>query len=497
MADTHITWASIEETQRQLSAGTLTSVALTEMCLARIKAHPELGAFLALDEKGALAAAVASDERRKAGRTLGPLDGIPVAHKDLLCTEGVPTTAASRILEGYLPPYDATVVRRWKDAGTVLLGKLNMDEFGMGSSTENSAYGPARNPWDLTRTPGGSSGGSAAAVAAGLCFGATGTDTGGSIRQPAALTSLVGIKPTYGRVSRFGCIAYASSLDQVGVFARTVRDAAYLLHALAGHDPKDSTSLNAPVVDYAAALGGDLKGMRLGLPREYMTLPGMEPEVQRSVEEACRQMEKLGATLVDISLPHTRYALPTYYVVAPAEASSNLARYDGIRYGPRKGAQNATLREMYEETRGQLFGLEVKRRIMLGAYVLSAGYYDAYYGQAQKVRSLIKRDFDEAFAKIDVVICPTSPTVAFKLGEKVNDPVAMYLSDVFTLSCNLAGLPGMSLPCGFSSGEKPLPIGLQLMGRPLEEHTLFKVAHAYEQATEWHRRHPSLVGGAA
>lgn len=488
MAD--LTLLSLLQASQLLSQGKTTSLELTEACLANAHAT-SLGAFLTLDAEGALQAARESDSRRVAGHPRGPLDGIPIAHKDLLCTRGLRTTAASRMLETYVPPHDATVVRKWREAGTVLLGKLNQDEFAMGSSTENSAFHPARNPWDPERTPGGSSGGSAAAVAAGLCYGATGTDTGGSIRQPAALTATVGIKPTYGRVSRFGCIAYASSLDQVGVFAREVADAALLLGALAGHDPQDSTSIDLPVPDYLTGLSTDLRGTTLGLPREFMELPGMAANVSSAVEQACRQLEKLGATVVDIRLPHTRFALPAYYVIAPAEASSNLARYDGVRYGTRRG-DGASLTGMYEQTRGELFGMEVKRRILLGTFVLSSGYYEAYYGRAQKVRSLIKRDFDQAFEKVDAIVCPTTPTTAFKLGEKTADPLQMYLCDVFTLSCNLAGLPGMSIPCGFSSDPRPLPIGLQLMGKPFGEQTLFNIAHAYEQSTDWHRRHPSV-----
>jgi aspartyl-tRNA(Asn)/glutamyl-tRNA(Gln) amidotransferase subunit A len=479
---------SLREAAGLLSSGKTTSRALTQSALDRVEQQRSLGAFLTVDAAGALAAADASDVRRKNGQSLGLLDGMVLAHKDILCTKGLRTTAASKILETYVPPYSATVVDRWAAAGVVTLGKLNMDEFAMGSSTENSAYGPCRNPWDQARTPGGSSGGSSAAVAAGLCFGATGTDTGGSIRQPAALCGVVGIKPTYGRVSRYGCVAYASSLDQVGVFGRTVEDTALLLGALAGHDPRDSTSLNVPLPDFTSSLTGNVSGLRIGIPKEFMSLPGMDPTVRAAVDVALHQLENLGAVLVDISLPHTAHALPCYYVLAPAEASSNLARYDGIRFGPRKG-DGGTLKDLYEQTRGELFGPEVKRRILLGTYVLSAGYYDAYYGRAQKVRALIKRDFDQAFTQVDVIAGPTTPTTAFKLGEKVNDPVSMYLSDVFTLSCNLAGLPGMSVPCGMVQN---LPVGLQLLGKALDESTLFRVGHAYEQSTSWHTLHPAL-----
>jgi len=490
VTDIPLHFRSIGEVSTMLAEGKTSSAELTELCLARIQVHANLGAFLAVDAEGARVQAKAADERRKAGKSLGALDGIPIAHKDMLCTQGIPTTAGSRILEGYVPPYDATVVKRWKDSGTVLLGKLNQDEFGMGSSTENSAYGVTRNPWDVKRTPGGSSGGTSAAIAAGLCFGATGTDTGGSIRQPAALTGTVGFKPTYGRVSRFGCIAYASSLDQVGPVARTVQDAGLLLQALAGFDPKDSTSIDRAVPDYSAALKRDVRGMKVGIPREFMEMPGLDPEVAAAVEGAVKALEKLGASVVKVSLPHTRFAGASYYVIAPAEASSNLARYDGLRFGPRREPPKASLRDVYELTRGELFGAEVKRRILLGTYVLSAGYYDAYYGRAQKVRTLIARDFEDAFKSVDVIACPTTPTAAFKLGEKTQDPVQMYLSDVFTLSCNLAGLPGLSVPCGFTTSK--LPIGLQLLGRPFGEEALLQAAHAYEQSTDWHHQHPEL-----
>jgi aspartyl-tRNA(Asn)/glutamyl-tRNA(Gln) amidotransferase subunit A len=396
----------------------------------------------------------------------------------------VETTAGSRILQGFVPPYDATVVRLLKEAGLPILGKLNMDEFAMGSSNESSAYGPTHNPWDVTRTPGGSSGGSAAAVAAREVFGSLGTDTGGSIRQPAALTNTVGLKPTYGRVSRFGVIAYASSLDAPGPMARTVADTAALLQVIARHDPRDSTSATVDVPDYLADLEGGVAGLRLGVPREYF-IEGMDPEVAASVRAAMAAYEKLGATLVDVSLPHTKHALATYYLIAPAEASANLARYDGIRYGQRaKDAKG--LKELYGQTRARGFGAEVKRRIMLGTYALSAGYYDAYYLKAQKVRTLIRQDFERAFQQVDAVLSPTSPVPAFKLGEKVADPLSMYLMDVFTLPCNLAGLPGLSLPCGFT--QAGLPIGLQILGKPFDEARLLRIARAFEREHDFTRR---------
>ncbi len=414
-----------------------------------------------------------------------PVQGIPLAVKDVLCTAGVPTTCGSRILEDFVPPYDATAVARLRAAGMVLLGKTNTDEFAMGSSTENSAFFPTCNPWDLSRVPGGSSGGSAAAVAAGECLGALGTDTGGSVRQPAAFCGVVGLKPTYGRVSRYGLVAFASSLDQVGVLAKDVTDAAILLGVIAGHDPLDSTSADVPVPDYTAALTGDIRGMRVGVPGEYF-IPGMQAEVEAAVRAAVEKLAELGAEIEEVSLPHTEYALPVYYLIAPAEASANLARYDGVRYGLRVEAGD--LEETYRATRGAGFGPEVKRRIMLGTYALSAGYYDAYYLKAQKVRTLIKQDFDRAFERVDVLVAPTTPTTAFRLGEKVDDPLQMYLSDIFTLSVNLAGICAISLPCGFDA--QGLPIGMQVMGPAFGEEAILRVAHAYEQATEWHKRRP-------
>ncbi|OJT18317.1 aspartyl/glutamyl-tRNA amidotransferase subunit A [Archangium sp. Cb G35] len=480
-----LTDLTLLELAAKLASGETTSVEATRACLARIaQVDGKVKAFLRLDEHGALAAAEASDARRKKGNPLGPLDGVPVAVKDIFLTEGVETTCASRVLEGFVPPYDATAVRLLKEAGAPILGKLNQDEFAMGSSNESSAYGPCHNPWDVTRTPGGSSGGSAAALAAREVFGTLGTDTGGSIRQPAAFTNTVGIKPTYGRVSRYGVIAYASSLDAPGPMARTVGDVAALLQVLARHDPRDSTSAPADVPDYLADLEHGVAGLKLGVPREYF-VEGMDPEVEASVREALKAYERLGATLVDVSLPHTKYALATYYLLAPAEASSNLARYDGVRYG-RRARDAKGLRDMYGLSRDQGFGPEVKRRIMLGTYALSAGYYDAYYLRAQKVRTLIRDDFAKAFTQVDALVTPTSPVPAFKLGEKVNDPVSMYLMDVCTLPCNLAGLPGVSLPCGFTKAG--LPIGLQLMGRPFDEAKLLRIARAFEREHDYVRR---------
>ena len=459
-----------------LASRETTPEALLEACLARIGAlDARLHAFLRLTEPEARAAAKASGQRRAEGKALSPLDGVPVGLKDIFCMEGVETTCGSKILKGYLPPYDATVVRKLKACGAVIVGKLNMDEFAMGSSTENSAFGPTMNPWDLSRTPGGSSGGSAAAVAARLVPGTLGTDTGGSIRQPASLVGCAGMKPTYGRVSRFGVIAFASSLDQVGPFAQDVRGVAMLLQEIAGHDANDQTSSLRPVPDYAAALKQGVRGLRLGVPREYFG-EGLNPEVEKAVRAAIEKLRGDGCEVREISLPNSPHAIATYYIVATAEASSNLARYDGVRYGHR--ARAPQLLEMYEKTRAEGFGAEVKRRIMLGTYALSAGYYDAYYLRAQKVRALIRRDFDSAFANVDAVISPTSPTTAFKLGEKLDDPLAMYLNDVYTVPANLAGLPGISVPCGFDS--RRLPIGLQLIGRPFDEETLLRLAHAAE-----------------
>ena len=467
--------------------GDLTPTAVAEAYLARIDAlDGRVGAYLTVVRDQALAAARESELRWRAGAPLGPLDGAPVALKDVLCTRGVRTTCGSKMLEGFVPPYDATVVERLRAAGAVILGKTNMDEFAMGSSTEHSAFHPTRNPWDLARVPGGSSGGSAAAVAGGLAAGGLGSDTGGSIRQPAAFCGVVGMKPTYGRVSRYGLIALASSLDQIGPFARDVRDAALLLGAVAGHDRRDATCIQAPVPDYVAELSKGVGGLTLGLPDEYF-IDGMDPEVERAVRAAIEVLKELGARLERVSLPTTKHSLAAYYLILPAEASSNLARYDGVKFGLRVPGRD--LVEMESRTRAAGFGAEVKRRIMLGTYALSAGYYDAYYGKAQSVRTLVRREFAAAFARVDLIVAPTTPNVAFKHGEK-EDPLSMYLNDVFTIPGNLAGIPGISVPCGFS--VTGLPIGLQVLGRPLDEPRLLRAAYAYEQATPWRSRRPEL-----
>jgi aspartyl-tRNA(Asn)/glutamyl-tRNA(Gln) amidotransferase subunit A len=479
--------STLVQLSQALARGEASSVEATRACLERIgQRDGELGAFLSLDEAGALAAAKAADARRARGEALGPLDGVPLALKDNILTKGHVTTAGLKILDGFVPPYDATVTARLRGAGAVLLGKCNLDEFAMGSSTENSAFRPAHNPYAWGHTPGGSSGGSAVAVAARLVFGALGTDTGGSIRQPAALTNVVGLKPTWGRVSRYGVVAFASSLDQVGPLTRTVADAAAMLQAISGRDPLDATSSDEAVPDFSARLGEGVKGLRIGLPVEYQ-VEGLDPEVDAAIRDAAKRFEALGATLVPVSLPHTKYALAAYYVIAPSEASSNLARYDGVRFGHRaKAVKN--LGELYEKSRAEGFGAEVKRRIMLGTFALSAGYHDAYYVKAQQVRTLIRRDFDEAFAKVDVVLSATSPVPAWKLGEKLDDPLKMYLMDVLTLPCNLAGLPGISLPAGFTKAG--LPVGLQLLGRPFDEVTVLRAAAAFERETMHFERAP-------
>ncbi|WP_420629806.1 Asp-tRNA(Asn)/Glu-tRNA(Gln) amidotransferase subunit GatA [Candidatus Leptofilum sp.] len=469
---------TLTELRTALRQGEISSVAATEAMLDRIVAEDnELQSYLTITDEMALEQAKAADERLAKGEQT-PLLGVPVAVKDIICTRGVPTTAGSKILEGFVPPYDAFVVERLKAAGAVILGKTNTDEFAMGSSTENSAYVTTRNPWDHERVPGGSSGGSAAAVAAGLAYAALGTDTGGSVRQPASFCGLVGLRPTYGRISRWGVVAFASTLDQVGTFGRTVADTTALFQAIAGYDPNDSTSLNVPVPDFEAALTGDIKGLRVGVPKEYF-IEGIDAEVETAVRTAIAKMEELGAEIVEISLPHTSYALPVYYLIAPAEASANLARYDGIRFGPR--ITGSDMIDSVKKTRA-LFGSEVKRRIMLGTYALSAGYYDEYYGRALKVRTLLKQDFQKAFEKVDVIATPTSPTTAFKIGENADDPLAMYLQDIFTLSVNLSASCGLSVPCGFDS--KGLPIGLQLIGNALKEATILNAAFAYEQAVK-------------
>ena len=450
--------------------------------------EPKLHAFLLVNEADVRAQAAAVDAKRAAGQPLGALAGVPVAIKDVLCTKGVRTTAGSKMLERFEPPYDAHVIERLRAADAVLIGKTNMDEFAMGSSTENSAYQQTRNPWDTARIPGGSSGGSAAAVAGCEAPVSLGTDTGGSIRQPAALCGVVGLKATYGRVSRYGLIAFASSLDQVGPFAHDVTDCALLLEAIAGHDRRDSTSVDVSVPAYTRTLNDPVKGLRIGAPKEFFG-DGLDPEVAAAVQAALKEYQRLGAELIDVSLPHSPYALAAYYIVAPAEASSNLARYDGMHFGHRAAAK-ADLIGTYSKTRGEAFGKEVQRRIMIGTYVLSSGYKDAYYLKALKVRRLVKKDFDEAFETCDVVMGPTTPTAAFPIGEKADDPLAMYLSDVYTVSCNLAGLPGLSIPCGFTSAG--LPVGLQLLGRPFDEEKLLRTARMYEAATDWHTRRPKV-----
>jgi aspartyl-tRNA(Asn)/glutamyl-tRNA(Gln) amidotransferase subunit A len=445
---------------------------------------PKIGAYLSVDLDAAVQEAATADVDL-------PLGGVPIAIKDIISVAGQPCTCASKMLANYRATYDATVIRKLRAAGAIPFGKMNMDEFAMGSSTENSSVKPTRNPWDLSRVPGGSSGGSAAAVAADAAFAALGTDTGGSIRQPAALAGVVGLKPTYGRVSRFGVVAFASSLDQVGPLTKTVRDSALLMNALAGHDPQDTTCLNQPVPDYTAALGHDLHGIRLGLPREYMR-EGIDPQVKAAVNVAIKQLQTLGVEIVDVSLPHTDYAIAAYYIIATAEASANLARFDGVRYGYR--AENPKdLLDHYGRTRAEGFGAEVKRRIILGTYVLSSGYYDAYYLRAQKVRELIRQDFAKVFEKVDAVVSPTSPVPAFKLGERTADPLQMYLADIFTNAANLAGICGISVPCGFAEVEGTrLPIGLQLLGKAFDEARVLQVAHAYEQSTSWHKVRPGL-----
>jgi aspartyl-tRNA(Asn)/glutamyl-tRNA(Gln) amidotransferase subunit A len=472
-----------------LKAREFSSLDLALHFLGRIeRLAPELNAFVTVTADRALADARAADERLARGEG-GPLTGVPIAHKDIFCTDGILTTCASRMLANFISPYDATVVERWRAAGTVLLGKTNMDEFAMGSSNETSFYGPVRNPWDLKRVPGGSSGGSAAAVAACLAPAASGTDTGGSIRQPAALTNLTGVKPTYGRVSRYGMIAFASSLDQAGVLTRSAEDAALLLQVMAGHDRRDSTSVDAPVPDYRAELATPLKGLRVGLLREFFDT-GLDPQVEKCVRDAIEVLRREGATISEVSLPSLPLSVPTYYVVAPAECSSNLSRFDGVRFGHR--CENPRdLLDLYRRSRGEGFGAEVKRRIMTGAYVLSAGYYDAYYLQAQKVRALIAADFARAFEDVDVVVGPTAPTAAFELGAKTSDPITMYLNDIYTIGANLAGLPAISIPCGFvREGGKDLPVGLQLVGPHFAESRLLSASHQYQLLTDWHRRVP-------
>lgn len=477
----------VAELAARLARRELSAVELLSAFLARVRAvEPRVRAFNSRDDADALAQAAASDARRAAGQSRGALDGIPIGLKDVIAVRDQPLTASSKMLANFVSPYDATVTRKLKDAGAVLYGRLSCDEFAMGSSNENSAFGPVANPWDLTRVPGGSSGGSAAALAAGAVAASLGSDTGGSIRQPAALCGVVGLKPTYGLVSRYGLVAYASSLDQIGPFGRTVEDVALVLQALAGHDPLDSTSFQAALPDYRAALGGPAP-RRIGIPQEYFGT-GLDPEIAAAVETAVKFYRDRGCEVKEVSLPHTRYCLDAYYVIATAEASSNLARYDGVRYGHRS-PDAADAIDLYAKSRAEGFGAEVKRRIILGTYVLSSGYYDAYYLRAQKVRTLIRQDFLRAFAEVDALLTPTSPVPAFKLGEKA-DPLALYLCDIYTIGVNLAGLPAASVPCGFTSSG--LPIGLQLIGQPFQEAALLALAHTYEQAHEWRRQTPNL-----
>jgi aspartyl-tRNA(Asn)/glutamyl-tRNA(Gln) amidotransferase subunit A len=481
--------ASIRELHHQLVSKEISAIELTQAALDRIEAvEPKLRSFLRVTTDVAIAQAQRVDARIAAGEPIGLLAGIPLGIKDNLCTQGVTTTCGSRILENFVPPFESTVTDRLFAAGAIMVGKTNLDEFAMGSSTENSAYQVTANPWDLNCVPGGSSGGSAAAVAAGQCVASLGSDTGGSIRQPASYCGIVGLKPTYGRVSRYGLVAYASSLDQIGPFGRSVEDVAVMLGAIAGYDPKDATSLNVAVPDYTQSLIPDLKGLRVGIIRETFG-EGLSPVVAASVEAAIAQLKSLGAEIKEISCPRFRYGLPTYYIIAPSEASANLARYDGVKYGARS-TEADNLLDMYTQTRAQGFGAEVKRRIMIGTYALSAGYYDAYYLKAQQVRTLIKDDFDAAFEQVDVLVSPTAPTTAFKAGEKTADPLSMYLSDLMTIPVNLAGLPGLSLPCGFDEGG--LPIGLQIIGNVLREDLVLRTAYAYEQSTTWHQKQPNL-----
>jgi aspartyl-tRNA(Asn)/glutamyl-tRNA(Gln) amidotransferase subunit A len=481
---------TISELTARLAKREVSAREVTQDCLDRVrKVDGQIHAFLSHDAADALAQADAADRALAQGASAAKrLLGVPIAIKDVIAVKGQPLNCGSKILGNFISPYDATVIDKLKAAGAIIFGRLNMDEFAMGSSTENSAFGFTRNPWDPTRIPGGSSGGSAAAVAADECLASLGSDTGGSIRQPAALCGIVGLKPTYGRVSRYGLVAFASSLDQIGPFTKDVRDAATLLEVLSGADGCDSTSVPQPVPAYAAGLTGNIKGLKIGLAKEYM-IGGLDPEVKQAVDAAVKKLEHQGAEIVEVSLPHTDYAVATYYIIATAEASANLARFDGVRYCQR--VEGDDLIAMYAKTRGAGFGPEVKRRIILGTYVLSSGYHDAYYLRAQKVRTLIRNDFLKAFEKVDAIITPTTPTAAFKIGEKSGDPLQMYLSDIFTISCNLAGICGLSLPCGFTSAPK-LPIGLQLLGKPFGEETILKIAHAYEQCTGWHQTKPSI-----
>lgn len=486
---TNLTDLTISEALAKLRAGAISSVELTQAHLAQIeRLEPQIRAFITQTPELALEQARAADAARARGED-GPLLGVPLAIKDVLSTQGIETTCASKILKGYIPVFDATAIARLKAAGMVMLGKLNMDEFAMGSSTENSGFFNTYNPWDLERVPGGSSGGSAAAVAARMAMAALGSDTGGSIRLPGAYCGVAALKPSYGRVSRYGLIAYGSSLDQTGPFARSVEDCARVLQVIAGHDPLDSTSFDVPVPDYLASLGQGVRGLRLGIPAEYFS-EGLQPAVEQAVRAAIAELEAMGATLVPLTMPHTKYSLAVYYIVATSEASANLARYDGVRFGAR--VEGVEMWDTYKATRGQGFGAEVKRRIMLGTYALSAGYYDAWYGKAQGVRTLIRQDFEKAFQQVDALVCPVAPTTAFKIGENTSDPLQMYLADILTISANLAGVCGMSVPCGFD--EQGLPIGLQIIGPSMGEEVIFRIGHTYEQAHDWHLRKPVLVG---
>ena len=474
---------TIAELVAKLARREVSARAATQACLDRIaRVDGQIRAFISYDAADALAQADAADQAMAAGQTHAqrPLLGVPVGVKDVIAVKGQPLNCGSKILKGFISPYDATVIEKLKAAGAVVFGRLNMDEFAMGSSTENSAFQITHNPWDTSRIPGGSSGGSAAAVTADECVAALGSDTGGSIRQPASLCGCVGLKPSYGRVSRYGLVAYASSLDQIGCFAKDVRDAATILGVIGGHDPRDSSSVPQPVANYAAGLTGSIKGLKVGLAKEYM-IGGLDPAIKQAIEAAVQQFTKLGAEVVEVSLPHTDYAIATYYIIATAEASANLARFDGIRYGLRVDGRDPI--ELYGKTRGAGFGPEVKRRIILGTYVLSSGYYDAYYLRAQKVRTLIRQDFLKASEKVDAILTPTSPTAAFKIGEKAEDPLQMYLMDIFTISCNLAGICGLVVPCGFTGPQPRLPIGLQLLGKPFGEQAILRLGHAYEQST--------------
>ena len=479
---TDLTSLTIPELRQKIAAKTLSARQVLDQLAQRVEAiDPKLKAYLYLNLEKSRAEADASDVAL-------PLGGVPIAIKDVISVQGDPCTCASKILQGYVAPYDATVITKLRDAGAVLFGRTNMDEFAMGSSTENSSWGLTRNPWDLERIPGGSSGGSAAAVGGHEAFAALGTDTGGSIRQPAALCGCVGMKPTYGRVSRYGLVAFASSLDQVGTFTKTVEESALLLGTISGHDARDNTSVDRPVPDYRATLHQGVKGMRLGVPKEYF-IEGIDPEVEKAVRDAIEEYRRQGAEIVEVSLPHTKYAVAVYYIIATAECSANLARFDGVRYGKRAD-QPKDILDMYGRTRAEGFGAEVKRRIILGTYVLSSGYHDAYYNRAQKVRHMIAEDFRLAFEQCDALLTPTSPTAAFKIGERTQDPLQMYLADIFTIAVNLAGICGISIPCGFTSGK--LPIGLQIIGPKWGEEAMFRVAHAYEQATPWHKEKPAL-----